>query len=80
MYILCECAVCGGVTLVVATSLFGLCVVFLLLPEGARHLRLLVERTVTAARQLAFNSMVLQAVPARRTDYPSARNSSNIPR
>lgn len=63
MYILSEYALCVGVALAVATFLFGLCAVFLLLQEGIRHLRLLVEQTVTQAWRLALQALVLQPMP-----------------
>lgn len=80
MYILCESALCVGVTLVVATCLFGLCVVFLLLQEGTRQMRLLVGRTVSPARRLALQSLVLQPLAVRWSDHPSTRTISNIAR
>lgn len=80
MYILCEYALCVGVTVVVATSLFGISVVFLPLQAGVRHLRLLVERTITRARRPTSQSLVLQFLTARWGDHPSNGNIANITR
>ena len=50
MYVVVEYVVCVVLIWVVATCLFGLCVVFTLLQEGCRRLRCFVDRSMNSLR------------------------------
>ena len=78
MYFLFESIVCIGLALGIASCLFGLCIVFLLLEEGYRWLRSFVDRTIRSSRPLVLEPIILQPVPATWDDKPANRKISPL--
>ena len=74
MYFLFESIVCVGLALGVASGLFGLCVVFLLLQEGCRQLRSFVDRTIKSSRPLALEPLIRRPVLATGDDKSATQN------
>jgi len=78
MYFLFESIVCIGLALGVASFLFGLCIVFLLLREGYRRLRSFVDRTIDSSRPLVLEPLILRPVRATWDDKPTNGKISTL--
>ena len=77
MYVVLESAVCVLLTVGVATCLFGLWAVFILLQEGYHRLRYLVDMRMNSFRPLALKPLMLR--PAATWDGgPATRNISKL--
>ena len=77
MYIVLEYTVYVLLTFVVATCLFGLCVVFILLQEGYRQLRCLIDRNMNSFQASPLKTVMRRLAPAIWNERPVTRNISN---
>jgi len=78
MYFLVECTVCIGLALGVASGLFGLCILFVLLWEACRQLRSFVGQTINSFRQPEMERLILRPARATWDDKPASRNISTF--
>ena len=78
MYFLFESIACIGLALGIASCLFGLCIVVLLLGEGYRRLESFVDRTTSSSRPLVLEPLILRPVPATWDDKPTNGKISTL--